>query len=215
MRELLNFSMTPAAIAKELGLPPSSMDPHTALVEAGLIEPDDHPSRYRHVPGVDRGDSRDFIVWRLTVAGTALAKARIGKPMKRAKADALVSDLLRRVEEVNEDPDSPFEVVSVEVFGSYADRTRAELGDVDLRLLYRAKPGTDLDAANKAAVARAEQADRSLSNFDYLGWLIERDFQSRLRGRSNRFDIQFDREKLHPLPPGTDILPLWPDLHAH
>lgn len=72
--------------------------------------------------------------WRTTVEGNAVAKARIGRPISRVKADQLIAQLLQRVVEYNADEDRFFDIVWMEVFGSY-QRGAQQVGDVDLRAL--------------------------------------------------------------------------------
>lgn len=78
----------------------------------------------------------DLAYWETTVKGIALAKARIGRPMPRQKARELLEGLIARAVAVNADGRSLFTIERVEVFGSFADPERDEVGDVDVRVLF-------------------------------------------------------------------------------
>lgn len=139
------------------------------------------------------GTYQDLEYWGTTVMGNALAKARIGKPMPRQKAAKLLDELLDRAATVNADHDSLFTVERIELFGSFADPDRQEVGDVDTRVVFdRRVDGDEFLRRASAAAAKVEAEGRRFSNpVDRLSF-AEREFQRHLRGRSGRLDIQFD-----------------------
>ena len=158
------------------------------LSELGLVERTEHSSE---------GDP-----WlTTTVAGTALGKARIGTPMTRAKADTILAGVLQRVQEVNADPDALWWVESVELFGSMNDPTKAVVGDVDLRVLLR--PRHDSETHFELTKAAAKASGRHFSTLIDELFYASLELQRRIRGRSNRVDIQFDDGALRPLPDGA------------
>ncbi len=89
------------------------------------------------------------------VTGNGLAKARIGKPMPRQKAAQLLDELLDRAATVNADHDSLFSVERIELFGSFADPDRQEVGDVD-----QESSSTDALTATSSCVARPPRQPR-------------------------------------------------------
>ncbi|RAI45944.1 hypothetical protein [Rhodoplanes roseus] len=99
-----------------------------ALVERGFIE------EARDVPRATRG----FV---LTDLGHRFCAATFLKPITRTQADALLADLLVRIEAINARDELVFRIAEVHVFGSYF-RGAPEVGDVDLaaRLTPR-RPG--------------------------------------------------------------------------
>jgi hypothetical protein len=82
--------------------------------------------------------------YELTDRGRALGMARAAQPLKRATADRLVWHFLRRVEQVNCDPNLLFWIDAVVVFGSYATTTLSVMSEIDLAVLYSKRVGPDL-----------------------------------------------------------------------
>lgn len=91
-------------------------------------------------------------------------------PIKRATADRYVSELLQRVEKVNDDPDLLFWVDEVVVFGSYLTKS-ATLGDVDLAVMYTRRVGrNEWSDRSKERVEMARANGHSVSGIEGLGW---------------------------------------------
>lgn len=125
--------------------------------------------------------------------------------MSRQKAAQLLDELLARAATVNAAHDSLFSVERIELFGSFADPDRQEVGDVDARVVFdRRVDGDEFLRRASAAAAEAETKGRRFNDpLDRLSF-AEFEFQRFLRGRSRRLDIQFDglgHEK--PLPEGV------------
>ena len=159
-----------------------------------------------HPDSFDRSAS---LLWRTTVGGNALAKARIGRPMGRSKADALVAGVLERAAARNADTSQPYLVERIDAFGSYAAGA-ARVGDVDLRLVYSGREGFDERAYNDALVDEARLRGRSISGLMAEMFHAELEFQRFVRGRSARLDIQFDRRGAErPLPEGAVTVPVF------
>lgn len=144
-------------------------------------------------------------LWETTIAGNALAKARLGTPMSRQKAQALLDGLISRAATVNEDSASAFTVERIEVFGSFTEPSRSEVGDVDVHLVFDRRVDGDrfIELASQAADAAEAEGRRFGTLIARLGH-IEIEFQRYLRGRSQRLDIQFDAVgHASLLPPGV------------
>jgi hypothetical protein len=94
---------------------------------------------------------------------------------------------------INADDYSLFSVERIELFGSFADPDRQEVGDVDARVVYdRRVDGDEFMRRASAAATEAEAKGRRFNNpLDRLSF-VELEFQRYLRGRSRRLDIQFD-----------------------
>lgn len=75
-----------------------------------------------------------------TQLGSQAGVARIGKKITRAKAVELVSGVMQRATDWNAFPDVPLFLTDVKVFGSYLTEVPL-LGDVDLSVSYRRRPG--------------------------------------------------------------------------
>jgi hypothetical protein len=135
------------------------------------------------------------VLWQNTIAGRALAKARIGTPTPRARAEALLAGVIDRARDVNGDPGQLFWVESIELFGSLSRPDTTAVGDVDLRVLIahryvgdalldelaRRWPGSAIDALNAAT----RQLHRCLT------------------GGSPKIDLQLDETISLPLPDGA------------
>lgn len=62
-----------------------------------------------------------------------LAAARIGKPLKRTKADLLLARVIAQAKEINRMPECEYDfVLEITVFGSYLDEAKVEIGDIDI-----------------------------------------------------------------------------------
>jgi hypothetical protein len=148
--------------------------------------------------------------WRNTVAGNALAKAKIGILMPRAKAEAHLAALLERVREVNADPDGILWVDVVELYGSLADSDRQAVGDVDLRLtVTRRHDGDEYERRRKALVDVAAEAGRRfntmIDEFAYPELLL----RQRLKARSPKLDLHIDFGATRSLPEGATIVEVY------
>ena len=83
--------------------------------------------------------------------------ARLVPRLNRAKAEKLLADFLRSVEEVNAHPDLLHWVTEVRVFGSYLTNSD-DLGDIDIAIRKKRRPVSG--AFSDACVAMAEQNGR-------------------------------------------------------
>lgn len=72
----------------------------------------------------------------------ALAHARFGKPLSRKKAESLVEKAVTAAKALNAlPPDAPYYwITRLVVFGSYLDKQKSELGDLDLAWVIEARP---------------------------------------------------------------------------
>lgn len=123
MRELMQCSMSADELRHRLE--GNDVDPTGVpdrLVDAGFIRVAERGLTATFAIR-DGEDPKTTTLYTTAIAGNALAKARIGKPMTRDKADELLAGLIQRVEDENLDPESLFWIESVSVFGSYADES--------------------------------------------------------------------------------------------
>jgi hypothetical protein len=211
MRELHHYPATDAWITEFLVDTGQTGAAHR-LLDAGLIE--DYPRRdyVTHVPAIDGDDLPAMRPFRTTITGNVLGKARIGKPMTRATATKLLSELLGRVEDAISNFDCPYVIERVELFGSFADPARDQVGHVDLRIRFHGRAGVDLIEANRDAVrAHYDAGGSQVHPVDlYGGVFIEKRFMRRIKGRSPRVDIKFDKGEVRSLPEGTAAVEIWP-----
>jgi predicted nucleotidyltransferase len=208
MREIRECAVTVEAIAELLGIEPSeAANVVMRLADAGKMCRVDPFERSRTWHAESEADSPDDSLeyWGTTIAGNALAKARIGKPIPRAKAQELLDGLVDRARAINADPASPFLVARIAVFGSFVDETRSEVGDVDVHLVFERRVDGDRygELAEQAATAAEAGGRRFRSLIERLGHL-DTEFRRFLRGASHRLDIQFESPREDPrLPPGV------------
>lgn len=149
--------------------------------------------------------------WIATVLGNALGKARIGKPIPRAKAEKLLSAFLDRVRESNADPDELYWVDTVGLYGSLADESRTAVGDVDLRVVFSPRHRREEhDRRSEEIIERAVRDGRSFPDWlKRMGWPRLR-FERRLRASSSLLDIQFDSDPLDVgIPPGATVVEIY------
>lgn len=144
------------------------------------------------------GDPPDVEIWTSTVAGNAIAKARIGRPMPRAKAEALLAALVDRVREYNADHDRFYDIEWVEVFGSVA-RGEMHVGDLDVRALAtRRFAGEEFERRWRVALDRPSTVVPTTA-MAQLYWPFTQMFRF-VRGRSPAVDLQLDEIEPRPLP---------------
>jgi len=72
-----------------------------------------------------------------SMKGNAFVAARAIPPLSREKAERLLSEFLKRVEEVNKRDELSHYVREVHIFGSYLNKKAKDLGDLDLAVDVR------------------------------------------------------------------------------
>ena len=99
-------------------------------------------------------DCRGQVAYQPTSKGNAMRLARSAPRLNRAKADKLLADFLRSVEEVNTHPNLLHWVTEVRVFGSYLTDSE-DLGEIDLAIKKEQRPvsGSYSDAYPERLVA--------------------------------------------------------------
>ena len=149
-------------------------------------------------------DPPDVAIWTATVAGNAIGKARIGKRMPRAKAEALLAALIDRVREYNADDDRFYDIEWVEVFGSFA-RGESQVGDVDVRALATRRFDGDEFDRRRIAALNVPTTVVPASMMDQVYWPFMQMFRF-VRGRSPAVDLQLDEVEPRPLPANSVAL---------
>jgi hypothetical protein len=99
-------------------------------------------------------DCRGQVAYQPTSKGNAMRATRSAPRLNRAKADKLLANFLRSVEEVNARPDLLHWVTEVRVFGSYLTNSD-DLGEIDLAIKKEQRParGSFRDAYPERLVA--------------------------------------------------------------
>jgi len=103
----------------------------------------------------------------LTDAGRKLRTRKFVPPLPRAAADALLADVVRRVNHVNADDRFVSGFTFLGVFGSYLDPSRTELGDLDLFFELGLKPNWSaaLDVAENPSAIHSRMREHHLRHF--------------------------------------------------
>jgi hypothetical protein len=147
-----------------------------ALMDKALIEParKTHHTRDEEIDG-------DVIpgFYRVAETGRRFSSKLLMRPISRAKADALLADLLKRARAVNRNPDFLYYVREINVIGSYLTDAQL-LGDVDVEITIDRKIAR-YETFKRAAIARA----RMLAPFRYF--YLASDEQSFCRREVFRF----------------------------
>jgi predicted nucleotidyltransferase len=94
-----------------------------------------------------------------------LAKRNKGKQIRRATADRLLADFLRRVEQVNRNEEFAFFVEEVRLFGSYL-RGEEMVGDVDVAFSMMRKTMGKLSARCLAIGKHREDYERAMGEVE-------------------------------------------------
>ena len=98
---------------------------------------------------------------------------RFMAPINREKADRIMQEFLKRVEEVNRDDFYPYRVSKLVLFGSYLNPEQMDLGDIDIafELEPKIKDYDELMRYNDQLVDKARKEGKSFSSLiDILGY---------------------------------------------
>ncbi len=133
------------------------------------------------------GEGPEPQVWTTTVAGNALARARIGKPMARAKAESLLDGVVERARAANESDHWLDWVHRVVLYGSVADETKTSVGDVDVGVVL--VPRVNREQYRELTKHLLETDRPSLSNFVDQVAYPARKLLRYLRAKSPRIDL--------------------------
>ena len=152
----------------------------------------DHLLAEGYIERKSSADTNGGIPHRTTVRGQALLMTRLVPRINRAKAEALLNDVLERVAAINADPELMDWVTEVRVFGSYLTDSD-DLGDLDLALRYQLRPVDDKDFSDAIRAFAAKHGKRHLSWDDQLS-LPVRTLEQRIKGRSPYISMHSIRE---------------------
>ena len=203
MRALRDRSHTTLAFGERFGVDRSSAaDLLALLIESGLIEEETASRPY--VIADEEGDLRlgELTLWTTTISGSALAKAKVGKPMDRSKANELLAGVVTRAREINASPEWLHWVVELVLYGSLAQDGDGAVGDVDLGV--QLEPRFEFDDLMHRQQALIEADGAKPSAFAAISY-AEGKLMKALRGSSSRIDlVQYGEQ--HPLPPGATAL---------
>ena len=173
------FTDRPVNIASEiLGVSQdaAARDQMRAFEAAGYVE----SAKMAHAGGDDW--------WVTTVKGNALANASFWKPISRATATRLLSQVIDRARAYNADPALLLTVAEIVVFGSYLDNAVDPLGDLDLAV-SAVRRDTDGKRHVDNVLEYARASGRNFSAFhDQLFWPA-RELRMILKNRSPAISI--------------------------
>jgi hypothetical protein len=170
------------------------------LATDGLIEPTEDWNSFMELADDESPSDPSVVLWTTTISGNAIAKARIGSPISRVKAQQLLDGVLQRAEEVNRSTDWLHWVEAIVLYGSFATVGDGPVGDVDVGvdLGLRLPPEEYLERQRKM-IQRDSARCRDI--VEAMGY-AETKLLRHLRGRSSRVDLVMHNVQ-HPLPPGA------------
>jgi len=131
-------------------------------------------------------DCRGQVAYQPTSKGNAMRLARSAPRLNRAKADKLLADFLRSVEEVNARPDLLHWVTEVRVFGSYLTNSD-DLGDIDIAIRKKRRPVSG--SFSDACAAMAEQNGRIFGTDRDLAFCLDLLVARLLKGGSRYISL--------------------------
>jgi predicted nucleotidyltransferase len=126
--------------------------------------------------------------WATTVKGNALANASFGKPIARATAARLLTQVIDRARRYNADPARLLTVKEIVVFGSYLDPEADLLGDLDLAIATVRRTTNGKRHVDKV-LEYARASGRSLSAFEERLFWPAREIRIILKNRSPAIGI--------------------------
>jgi len=198
MRMMHHAAFSVRGLALQLGIDDSAARSLVkALREAGLIEPPTTVGPW--YAAEDEGSGRHQPkLWTTTIAGAAVGKARIGVPMPRAKAQALLDEVLERVEKANASDEWLHWVERVVLYGSFARDGDAPVGDIDLAVFL--EPRCTGDEFLDRQYEMIDRDGARPSTFAATVLYAHAKLLRFLQGRSPRVDLA-DHTGERPLPP--------------
>jgi predicted nucleotidyltransferase len=109
--------------------------------------------------------------WGNTLQGNSLPLASAAKPVTRATADKAFTEVMERVQKVNDDTYYLFKVTRVVLFGSYLKDTET-VNNVNVAIRIAPKI-EDIGRRTELYEQRRQESQRNFRGFmDYLGWPI-------------------------------------------
>ena len=154
LRTYRNGRADPEAIAEFFEIKTEHATSIAAIsIERGLIE-----------KAAPESWDRRPVVYAVSDLGVRFAAANLLKPIPRAKADQIVTDLMARVETVNARNDLTHFVGEVRAFGSYITIS-PDVADIDLAISLVPKPPPDSKDLVEWHLERADQSGRLFSSY--------------------------------------------------
>lgn len=126
--------------------------------------------------------------WVTTVKGNALANASFGKPISRATATRLLTEVIERARSYNADPARLLTITEIVVFGSYLDPAADTLGDLDLAV-STVRRDTDGERYVDKVLEYARTSGRNFSTFHERLFWPTRELWMILKNRSSMLSI--------------------------
>jgi predicted nucleotidyltransferase len=126
--------------------------------------------------------------WVTTVKGNALANASFGKPISRATAARLLTEVIERARSYNADPARLLTITEIVVFGSYLDPAADRLGDLDLAV-STVRRDTDGERYVDKVLEYARTSGRNFSTFHERLFWPTRELWMILKNRSSVLSI--------------------------
>jgi predicted nucleotidyltransferase len=149
---------------------------------------------YPYTPGKEKPRYRWVDYYKLTDKGDKLTQASATNKMPRTKADRIIANFMKRVEEVNANADYMFRIPTVILYGSYV-RGEPHLSDVDIAVDFEAKwdrgntSQEEFLALTNKRVTVAQANGRVFSSFDgTLDW-PRREVMLHLKARTKGLSI--------------------------
>lgn len=138
-----------------------------------------------------RDEAKDSsLYWEVSNNGRTLALASASKQLLRKTAEKKISELIARVNIVNNSPDYLYEVSKVIVFGSYLS-TKEKISDIDIAIDFNMKSFDEkkFDLLRERSILQAEKEGRVFSSFlARVSWPLEQ-VRLFLKSRSTAFSF--------------------------
>ena len=197
MRLLRHTAFTIRALAVEVGISDQQADALIAgLARDGLVELCDEVTYVRMASGESHSPLPPL--WTVSLTGSALARARIGRPMLQAKAEALLAEVLERAKAASESDVWLDRITKIVLYGSLEQTDKSHVGDIDLAIwLERRYDRDEYDAKQQSMI---DDDDALPSNIVEELSYARRKLLRFGRGQSPRVDLA-DHSADQPLPP--------------
>ena len=200
VRLFRHADFTSRELAAELGISEHDADVLIGdLAAEGLVERRDEVIDGATAAPVETHTSQ-LPVWAVSLVGSALAKARIGQPMPRAKAGALLAQVLDRARAANESDVRLDRVTKIVLYGSLEQTNKSHVGDVDLAIWLEPRYEREGYRSRQQSMIESDQAFPK-NIVDQL-FYARRKLLRFVRGQSPRIDLA-DHSSGQPLPPAA------------
>ena len=136
-----------------------------------------------------------IIYWTRQNKALGITNVKFIKRISRTKADNIIGELLERIKQLEKDPYHISHVTEARVFGSYLDDKVEDLGDIDVQIDLKLKPGYTHEEATKISWDRSSH--KNLNYLMHICYATETEPKRFLKNRNRYLSFNGDSKENH------------------